>query len=62
MSRIDAAPDPIAMPERAEPWALFVFLLNLINRILFNRRTNWTPFKDRDEVDLDEVASRNKGY
>lgn len=61
MSKIDETPDPVAMPERAEPNGLFVFLLNLINRFLFNRRTNWTPFKDNDEVDLDEVASRNKG-
>jgi len=61
MPRIDETPDPVAMPERAEPNALFVFLLNLINRFLFNRRTNWTPFKDNDEVDLDDVASRNKG-
>lgn len=61
MSRSGAACNPIAVPERAEPSALLTFLLNLINRILFNRRTNWTPFKHDDEIDLDEIASRNKG-
>jgi hypothetical protein len=58
---MDTTFDPVAVPERTEPSALLVFLLNIINRILFNRRTNWTPFKHDDEVDLDEIGSRDKG-
>jgi N-acetylmuramidase len=58
--KIEAAPDPVAMPERDEPNGLFLFLLDLIDRFLFNRRTNWAPFKDDDEVDLHEFASCNK--
>jgi hypothetical protein len=61
LPKVEPVPDPIAMPERAEPSTLLMFLLNIINRFLSSRRTNWTPFNDDDEVDLDEVASRNKG-
>lgn len=51
---IDATPDPVAVFERSEPNAFFVCLMNLVNRFLRSRRTNWTPFLDRHEVELKE--------